>query len=527
MTYSRFLLAIALLIPAITTVADDTSRNFTFQHEHILGTSLEIQVQADSAQIADAAETRILSEISRLEKIFSTYDPHSEFSRWQQTSNQAASISPELYEMLAESDRWTARSKGAFQPGVEALSRLWQKAAKRGTLPTADELKPAVTLANQKHWNLSATSKTAECLTDCPLTLNAIAKGMIVERACQAALEEKQVRGLIVNLGGDLRVCGDAVREVAIADPRNDAENASPITRIYVTNRAVATSGDYRRGFDIAGQHYSHILDPRTGKPSDEVISATIVARSSHEADAVATICNVLSVSEGLALVESLPGVDCLLVSRDGNQHTSQHWSELTSPRLFRFTATSFQVAFAGDDAKTAEKSADEKKAEPELLELLVNFELGRPTGTQYRRPYVAIWLEDEDEFPVKTAVLWMLTKQPGPRWHRDLLRWYRNDGVRKLADETALIGTISASTRGPGEYKAVFDGLDDSGKPLKPGKYTLFIEVAREHGTYQLIRHSLTLGSEPIKLTELKSNVEVKSATVEYRPRETDGEKK
>ncbi|HCO26668.1 MAG TPA: hypothetical protein DIT97_27990, partial [Gimesia maris] len=79
---------------------------------------------------------------------------------------------------------------------------------------------------------------------------------------------------------------------------------------------------------------------------------------------------------------------------------------------------------------------------------LNVDFTLKRPEGGRYRRPYVAVWLEDEDGFPVKTALLWMQTKQPGPRWHRDLTRWYRNDRFRKLAENKELIGTISAATR-------------------------------------------------------------------------------
>ena len=140
----------------------------------------------------------------------------------------------------------------------------------------------------------------------------------------------------------------------------------------------------------------------------------------------------------------------------------------------------------------------------------------------------MAVWLEDADGFPVRTAVLWMQTEQPGPRWHRDLLRWYRNDRVRKLADNTELIGVVSSATRGPGEYKAVFDGLDDNGKPLPPGEYTLFLEAAREHGTYQIIRHKLTLGKEPIGETKLKGNVEIKAASFEYRtPSRTSSETK
>lgn len=487
--------------------AQAAESTFTFRHEHVLGTSLEIQVTADSAEIASAAEARVLAAIERLNRVFSTYDADSEFSRWQQTMNSAERVSPELHEVLAASERWTKLSRGAFQPGAEALSRVWAQAAKQNALPSVAELTAATKLANETHWTLSPDGAAIR-RGDCPLSLNAIAKGAIVEWACQGACADEAVKGLIVNLGGDLRVCGSAGRQVTIADPRNDAENAPPIGKIFVANRAVATSGDYRRGFTIAGKRYSHILDPRTGRPNTEVSSATIVAKSSADADALATICNVLPAAEGLALLDSLPEVDGLLITSDGKQHASAGWGELAAPKPIRFTA--LKVA---DDDKPA--------AKPELHELLVKFELDRPPGGRYHRPYVAVWLENADEFPVKTAVLWMQTKQPGPRWHRDLLRWYRRDLVRKEAEGAPLIGTVSAATRGPGEYSAMFDGLDDAGKPLKPGKYTLFIEAAREKGTYQLIRQPLELGADAIEETSLKGNVEVKAASYVYRPRE------
>lgn len=512
MPYRRFLACWLVLACSAASAAE----SYTFHHDHILGTSLEIRVQADSEDAAQQAEARILAEIGRLAKIFSTYDAQSEFSEWQQTSREARAVSLELFQMLAAADRWRERSEGAFEPAVDTLSRLWKEGAKTGQTPEADKLAAAVKAVQQRHWRLDPQSQTAEHLSREPLTLNAIAKGAIVEWACQAGMRTSEVHGLTINLGGDLRVAGDAVQQVAIADPRHDAENAAPLEQIFVANRAVATSGGYRRGFKVGDQWHSHILDPRSGQPVTEVLSATVVAESSADADALATICNVLDVRESLQLVAATQGAECLIVTKDGRQHRSAGWSDLTAPRLFRFASSPLQF-LAADDA--AEKKDDKPQEPPELLELLVKIELNRPSGGQYRRPYVAVWLEDEDEFPVRTALLFMQTKQPGPRWHRDLLRWYRNDGVRKLADNTELIGVVSAATRGPGEYKAVFDGRDDAGQPLKPGKYTLYIEAAREHGTYQLIRHPLTLGKDPLKETSLKSNVEIKSASVEYRP--------
>ena len=176
--------------------------------------------------------------------------------------------------------------------------------------------------------------------------------------------------------------------------------------------------------------------------------------------------------------------------------------------------------------AKSPAAPAQDPKAVPagswgETFELRVNFEINGPGGDarRYRRPYVAVWIEDKDGLTARTLALWLQTRQPGPRWHADLKRWYRDDQVRKLADDTSLIDTISRATRPPGKYTVAWDGKDDHGKPLGPGAYTVCIEAAREHGTYQLIRKEVTIAGKPFA-EDLKGNVEIKSASIEYRPK-------
>ena len=86
------------VLPAIALAAGESPRGaYLYHHDHILGTSLDIRVQADSETAALAAETRILSEIERLSRIFSTYDRDSEFSRWQRSKHEPVAESPELY----------------------------------------------------------------------------------------------------------------------------------------------------------------------------------------------------------------------------------------------------------------------------------------------------------------------------------------------------------------------------------------------------------------------------------------------
>jgi hypothetical protein len=147
---------------------------------------------------------------------------------------------------------------------------------------------------------------------------------------------------------------------------------------------------------------------------------------------------------------------------------------------------------------------------------LHVWFSLARVEGRRYRRPYLAVWLEDHDGYPVKTGVLWLQTSQPGPRWHRDLTRWYRNDRMRAIAEGTELIDAISGPTRGPGDYECHFDGTDQLGKPLPPGSYTLCIEAAREHGTYKIIREKFDWG-KPFERKDLAGNTEISQAALRF----------
>ncbi len=105
-----------------------------------------------------------------------------------------------------------------------------------------------------------------------------------------------------------------------------------------------------------------------------------------------------------------------------------------------------------------------------------------------------------------------------GPfQWLPDLKRWYAGDQERKRTDKKELLFTIARPTRQAGKYKVIWDGKDDRGKLLPAGEYTISIEAAREHGTYQSIRQQVTLSEKPFT-EELKGNVEIRSASIEYR---------
>ncbi len=501
------------LLCALAAGAAPAARDYEFRHENVLGTSLELCVRADTEEAARSAEARAFAEIDRLAAIFSRYDASSEFRRWQRTLDEPTKVSPELFELLRASDRWCERSDGAFDPRVQTLTELWSRCGRLDRLPTADELARAKALMALPAWRLAAAAGTAEHLTACPLSLNSIAKGFIIGRACEAVFDrDRGVHGLLLNIGGDVRVVGEVARTVGVAPPVGDSETAEPITRVEVRDRSVATSGSSQRGFRVRGTWYSHIFDPRTGQPAGGVVGATVIAEQAADANALATTLNVLPVEDGLRLAASIPGIACLIVTADGQVRKSDGWSRYERP-LATPTAPATPVALAQDPKAVAGGLWGDR------FEMRVNFEINGPAGNarRYRRPYVAVWIEDKDGLTARTLALWLMARQPGPRWHADLKRWYHDDQVRRLADDTDLIDTISRATRPPGKYTVNWDGKDDHGKPLGPGTYTVCLEAAREHGTYQIIRKEVTIAGKPFS-EDLKGNVEIKSASIEYR---------
>jgi hypothetical protein len=143
-------------------------------------------------------------------------------------------------------------------------------------------------------------------------------------------------------------------------------------------------------------------------------------------------------------------------------------------------------------------------------MELLVNLEINQPDGGRYNRPYVAVWIEDAAGKSVRTLALWADAGR-GSRWIPDLTRWF--------GANSALVSTVSSATRNPGQYSLAWDGKNDKKASVTQGDYFVCIEAAREHGSYQLIRQKVTIGTKAFTAT-LPGNLEIKGASLDYHQR-------
>ena len=494
------------LCVAGSSTANARGHLYVFQYENVLGTSLELKVAALSEAQSEKAEQAALAEIDREAHILSSWDPRSEFSNWFRTKDRPVRVSPELFEVFSLFDKWREMTGGALDPSAETITRVWKRAAAEKRLPTQSELDAAVVSVRRVHWTLDPVNQTATHTSDAPLALNSFVKSYIAGRAADAALNASGAQGLVINIGGDLIVRGDWQEPIDVSDPKSDAENGAPIAHLIVRDRAVATSGDYRRGVEIEERRYSHIVDPRTGMPADQIISSTVIAQSPAITGALATAFSVLTPEESARVAASVPGVEYLLVKKDGERIVSAGWSSYEAtpaPRMAMRTpaATYKMVSSQSGGAKWDPK-----------YELTVSIELSLIEGYRIHRPYVAVWIEDENHAPVRTISVWFGKY----KYLNELRAWSRDESTRSTSEDTHILNSVSSATRPPGKYTFQWDGKDDAGNPVKAGKYNVMIEAAREHGSYQLLHQEMDFNGSP-KQFQFPGGIEIASATIDY----------
>jgi FAD:protein FMN transferase len=497
--FSVLVCVLIILVGTVAFVSRSTNKLYVSDYENVLGTSMEIKVSAIGERNAVESEMLVLAEIDRLNKILSGYDSSSEFSRWMCAPKTPVPISTELFDVLSLFEKWRVKSNGALDASAETIGKAWRNAAKQNRVPSSMEIADALKAVHQQHYILNKDDHTAQRTSDAPLLLNSFAKSFIMDRAANVALSVQGVDAVVLNIGGDIVVRGEHLERVNVSDPKADAENDPPIANIQISNKTVATSGNYRRGVMINGKWYSHIVNPQTGMPASEVISATVIANNATDAGALATALNVLSPEEGKQLVATIEGAEYMVITADGRHIESIGWKTSALPAPER----------AGKDIIKVDK---EKFWDP-AYELAINLELATIEGMRVHRPFVAVWVVDEKKKPLRQVALWYNK----PRWLNEMRSWYATY-YSKFSAGAGNISSTTSATRSHGKYTLKWDGKDDDGNYVKLGKYTVYIEVAREHGTHQLITQEIDI--KKLAHFDLQANTEVAAASLDYRKR-------
>ena len=280
----------------------------------LMGTFVTITVHHPDKEAASDAVEAAFSEISRIEDLLSSYKEDSEVSRLNR-DKYLESYSSDFMANIEKSIYYGVKSQGSFDITVQPILDLYIEsfsALKRP--PTDEEIKEELKKVDYNKIDFELNKIIIG--EDQKITLGGIAKGYSVDKAIDV-LKKKGILHALVNAGGDMRAIGNKYGSskwsIALANPRDKEDY---ITIIELADKAIVTSGDYERYFN-ENKSFHHIVDPRTGYSATELMSVTIVADNAFDADAISTSVFVLGKEKGLELIESLTGVEGLLITKD------------------------------------------------------------------------------------------------------------------------------------------------------------------------------------------------------------------
>lgn len=282
-----------------------------------MGTYVRITIDVEGTQ---EEYTNVLDksflEIKRLENVFSTYLPNSDISVLNRESVLDGQHT-DLRKIITRSLHYTSISRGSFDITIKPVLDLYRRSYEvHGRAPESSELTEALSLVDSR--NIRLNEKSIHLTkTGVQITTDAIAKGYIIDRTIDYILKSGIIRAM-VNIGGDIKTVGDGWT-VALQDPRDETEY---ILTVALHDQAIATSGDYERFFRPDKKAH-HIINPKTGRSAASLISATIVAATAMDADALATAVFVMGPQLGLGLIEQLDEVEGLFIDTQRSVYAS------------------------------------------------------------------------------------------------------------------------------------------------------------------------------------------------------------
>lgn len=291
---------------------------------------------------ARGATLAALQEVRRLEALLSRFSRRSDVSKLNRAAGEKpVRLHPEAIRVLAKAFEVSRLCDGAFDVTASPLVSLWKVTSDSPAVPSEDAIMQARRLVDYRCLFVDESSGSASLKGPGQMVdLGGIAKGFAADRAVEI-YRKRGVTSAMIDLGGNIAVLGSkedgSPWNVGIQDP--DAPRGECLGVLSVSDKSVVTSGDYERFFEVDGQRYHHIVDPRTGYPAESGLrSVTVVASLSMTADALSTALFVLGLERGLELLrtiratESSEGVEALFVTGRREVHMTPGIAETYTP---------------------------------------------------------------------------------------------------------------------------------------------------------------------------------------------------
>ena len=293
----------------------------------LMGNRFAITVVAKDSAEANGYIDLAVDEISRIEKLISSWDPNSQTSEINRSAGtKAVKVDRELFNLIEHALAISAITDGAFDISYASMDRIWKFDGSMSAMPSEEDVKKSVAKVGYQNIVLDNEKTTVFLkVQGMKIGFGAIGKGYAADMA-KGLLIEKGVIAGIINASGDMNTWGKQPNgeywKVAITNPM---DKSKAFGLLPIKEGAVVTSGNYEKYVSFNGQRYSHIIDPRTGYPTKGILSVTVFSSTAELADALATSIFVMGVETGIDRINQLAKTECIIIDDTGEIHKSEN----------------------------------------------------------------------------------------------------------------------------------------------------------------------------------------------------------
>ena len=257
-------------------------------HRVAMACRFEVLLPSNDAH-SMAGARRALDEADRLESILTVFRERSEVVHLNRAAgHEDVRVGPELFELLQASERLFEATAGAFDVTSHPLSRCWGFLRREGRVPEPAILDEARASVGMRKVALDVDRQTVRF--DRPgveVNFGSIGKGYAMDRMA-AILRRDGVRHALLSAGSSSVVAVGGAEDGWPIDLR-PRRARGVVARVHLRDGAVGSSGAGEQFFEIEGQRYGHVIDPRTGWPASGVLGVSVVCRDATDADALST----------------------------------------------------------------------------------------------------------------------------------------------------------------------------------------------------------------------------------------------
>lgn len=294
---------------------------------YVMGTALEITLYTPDRKRGQEFVDHLFTLSQRLDRLFTSFDPESPLNLLnRQAGHGPRPVETELAHILSLSVAYWQLTQGTFDVTVGPLVKLWQKARRKGTLPSPVALTHTLARVGSDKIVIDLTGMAGLAREDMSLDLGGIGKGYALDRMAEM-LRANGIERAFLNFGqsslwGVGSPPGEDGWHVLVRQP-----DGGFVGVVTLQDQALSVSGSFGQWTEINGRRYGHVIDPRSGQALTRNLQACVIAPTAAQAEALSKALLILGEQDGIALLGKLPDTEGMLIEAGGKIWMTAGWA--------------------------------------------------------------------------------------------------------------------------------------------------------------------------------------------------------